>query len=350
MKQTQTVLEKHIVIDETSLLAVDVLAEATGLSKQCMKHAMKKGAVWVTPVGGNSKSKDEGLSDELSENEINNETNSATKRSAEGDLTSIEHKARRLRRAKKELRPGDIMHLYYDEKVLAEVPPEPELIADEGAYSVWYKPYGLRSQGSKWGDHCTVSRWVEMHLEPQRPAFIVHRLDRAATGLIIIAHKKSTAAQLSRMFAKREIEKRYRVIVQGQFPETPEPFTMVQEIDERSAVSHATLLDYDEKQDRSLLEVAIETGRKHQIRRHLSWAGYPVVGDRLYGKITVDEGENEDLQLSACFLKFQFWESGKTDSPWGERVDLEKVESEKVYQLDEARMVSLSKTTSDENE
>ncbi|RKZ94879.1 MAG: RNA pseudouridine synthase, partial [Gammaproteobacteria bacterium] len=54
-------------------------------------------------------------------------------------------------------------------------------------------------------------------------------------------------------------------------------------------------------QDRSLLDVTIETGRKHQIRRHSAELVYPVVGDRLYGK----EGDTEDLKLTAYFLAFE---------------------------------------------
>jgi len=43
--------------------------------------------------------------------------------------------------------------LYYDEKVLTKKPENPTLIADEGVYSIWYKPYGMLRQGSKWGEH-----------------------------------------------------------------------------------------------------------------------------------------------------------------------------------------------------
>jgi tRNA pseudouridine32 synthase/23S rRNA pseudouridine746 synthase len=299
VNQSDIVFEKHIQIEAESKPGVDLLAEATGFSKQRIKQIMQKGAVWVTPAAGSKKN------------------------------------AQRLRRAKKVLQPGDIVHLYYDEKVLAEEPATPELIADEGAYSVWYKPYGMRSQGSKWGDHCTIVRWVETHLEPQRTAFIVHRLDRAATGLMIIAHKKSTAAQFSCMFEKREIEKRYRVIVEGKFLETPQPFTMDQAIDERAAISHATLLEYDETQNRSLLEVSIESGRKHQIRRHLADVGFPVVGDRLYGNTPDDDKQN--LQLTASFLSFRFNDNVPSENPWGQRA-----EKLKEYRIDDDRVVSLS--------
>ena len=95
-----------------------------------------------------------------------------------------------------ELQQQDRLHLYHDPRVLSIEPAEARMIADEGAFSIWYKPFGMLSQGSKWADHCTISRWVETHLRPQRPAFVVHRLDRAATGLMIIAHAKGVAAEV----------------------------------------------------------------------------------------------------------------------------------------------------------
>lgn len=262
--------EFHIEV-ETETLAIDLLADASGMSKSQLKQAMQKGAAWYT----------------------------------RGKHTQ------HLRRAKKQLQAGDTLHLYYDEKVLSEPVPGAELIADEGDYSVWYKPYGMRSQGSKWGDHTTVHRWAESHLLPQRNAFLVHRLDRAASGLILIAHSKTMAATLSAMFKQRQIDKGYKVIVHGQ--PTRAVMQIESELDDKSAISKFTLLDYDEKSDCSLLDVKIETGRKHQIRRHLSEAGLPVVGDRFYGM----EGDEQDLQLVAVRLAFTVADS----------------QEEKVYQL-----------------
>ncbi|MBD3609210.1 MAG: RNA pseudouridine synthase [Gammaproteobacteria bacterium] len=252
--------ELHLPITNTDIDATSLLAEKTGLSKQKIKQAMQKGAVW---------------------------------------LTRDQH-TQRLRRFSKALKAGDEVHLYYDETVLAEQPATPELISDEDDFSIWYKPYGMLSQGSKWGDHCTIHRWVEQHHTPQKPAFIVHRLDRAATGLMIIAHKKHTAAKLAELFQQHQIDKRYRVIVHGQFTAPAEGITFDTTMDGKSAISNASLIEYDEKTDRSLLEVQIETGRKHQIRRHLVEAGFPVVGDRLYGS----GDDPEDLQLSAFSLIF----------------------------------------------
>jgi len=249
--------EKHILINDADSTSVNVLANATELSKQHIKQAMTKGAVWLT-------------------------RNQATQR---------------IRRADKTLRIGDNLHIYYDEKILQQKIDDAVLVADEKMYSIWHKPYGMLSQGSKWGDHCTLNRWVEKNLQPQRPAFIVHRLDRAATGLMIIAHSKKCAAYFSKLFQDRQIEKHYQAIVHGHFPEYR---LLNSEIDKKPALSHVRHLEYDAKKDLSVVTVSIETGRKHQIRIHLSNAGFAIVGDRLYGEIEVSDEQN--LCLTSCFL------------------------------------------------
>lgn len=248
--------ERHIEVS-TATTPVVCLAEHTGLSHQRIKHAMQCGAIWLTRG------------------------------------TYVQ----RLRRAKKPLQHGDTIHLYYSNQVLDATIEPPVLIADENSYSVWYKPFGVRSQGSKWGDHCTVYRWAERHLKPERTAFTVHRIDMAATGLMLVAHQKKTAAALAKLFRNRKIEKHYRAIVEGRLDRSSEPLTIETPIDGRSARSYVRVLEA--RDDRTLLDVEIETGRKHQIRRHLANLGYPVIGDRLYGS---DDSRN--LQLTASSLAF----------------------------------------------
>jgi len=261
-------VEAHLSVESAEELPIDLLHRKTGLPKQRIKLAMTQGAVWTTR-GRNTQ---------------------------------------RLRRAKRSLRVGDELHLYYDAKILAEVPNEPNLIADLGEYSVWDKPYGLRSQGSKWGDHCTVVRWAERHLSPERPAFTVHRLDRAANGLILIAHSRSMAASLSTLFRERKVEKRYRAMVSGDFSEHATPLRVEAALDGKAAVSEFRHRELLAGRTRSVVDVRIETGRKHQIRRHLAGLGYPVIGDRLYGS---GDDDGMDLQLSACHLAFHCPVSGE---------------------------------------
>ena len=261
-------IESHIVVEAPEQNAVELLQQASELPKQRIKFAMGQGAVWLTRSGH----------------------------------------TQRLRRAKRKLRQGDELHLYYDDEILAEVPPEPDLVADVGEYSVWNKPFGLRSQGSKWGDHCTIVRWAERHLQPERPAFTVHRLDRAANGLILVAHSKKMAATLAKIFQSRKVEKRYLALVAGDFSGQPSPLRVDQPIDGRKAVSEISLEQVDDDKSHSLVEVRIETGRKHQIRRHLADLGHPVIGDRLYG---TGEEDGVDLQLTAYLLAFRCPVSGE---------------------------------------
>ncbi|MBL1433040.1 MAG: RNA pseudouridine synthase [Gammaproteobacteria bacterium] len=251
--------EKHLEITSAELSAAAVLKASTELSKQAIKRVMNKGAVWLTR----------------------------------------DQYTQRIRRADKVLRPGDGLHLYYDDEVLAKQVDAPLLVADEGLYSIWVKPYGMLCQGSKWGDHCTINRWVEKNHMPQRSAFIVHRLDRAATGLMIIAHQKKIAAYFSTLFEQRKIVKCYQALVHGNFPDAQ---TFEGKIDGKPAMSHCKQLSYLADTNCSFIEVSIETGRKHQIRRHLSEAGYPIVGDRLYGEL--EDVADIDLRLTSHYLSF----------------------------------------------
>ena len=255
--------ELHLPIVASGESAAARLAREAGLSKRALKEVMHKGAVWLTRGRGTA----------------------------------------RLRRASAELRPGDELHLYYDAAVLAASPPPARLLEDFGGYSAWFKPAGMFSQGSKWGDHCTLLRWSEEHLRPQRSAFVIHRLDRATRGLMLLAHTKAAAAELSRLFRERAVEKRYQAVVAGRFPIGGTPRLVDAPLDERAARSHVLgLAARGESGEQTLVEVQIETGRKHQVRRHLSGLGFPVVGDRLYGGAGPDD---PDLALTSALIAFQ---------------------------------------------
>ncbi|MEO1939882.1 RluA family pseudouridine synthase [Candidatus Thioglobus sp.] len=250
------IIEKRIIIEQKYQLVIDAISSRVPLSKQVIKSAMDKGCVWL-------------------------------KRGK---------KTNRIRRVKKPLNVGDEIFIYFNEKILSSVTMLPELLLDKKDYSVWFKPAGVFSQGSKWGDHCALARLVEKLLN--RPTFLVHRLDRATSGLMLIAHTKNTARDLSKMFADRDIEKTYLAIVEGRIPK--KNITIEEPIDNKTAISHVTLLESNKS--KSLLKIKIETGRKHQIRKHLSGFGLPIIGDRLYGN--ADKKFPEDLQLQAIQLKF----------------------------------------------
>ena len=186
----------------------------------------------------------------------------------------------------------------YAPDVLAMTPATPVLIADEKNYSIWDKPAGLLSQGSKWSDHCTITSQVEkIH---KKKALLVHRLDRAARGLIVIAHTKNAVVALTELFASRKIDKTYQAIVKGVYKATP-PVLIESPIDGKSAHTEIVRARSIPESGRTELTITIKTGRKHQIRSHLAEHGFPVVGDRLFDS---SEEHHEDLQLLASELRF----------------------------------------------
>lgn len=247
-----------------SVLEEKCLFENISLSKAELKQAISKGALWLTPA-------------------------------------SNKKHTQRLRRVKKKLSMGDELHFYFNSDVLSTPVPQAILINDLVDYSVWYKPYGMLSQGSKWSDHCTIARFAQQNLPNERQAFIVHRLDRAATGLILVAHTKKAASALSAMFEHHALEKIYRIIVHGNHNARSQPDIINKAIDGKESRSTFTCLDYNSAQDKSLIQVKIDSGRKHQIRIHAASIEMPVVGDRLHGKATE---ESENLQLCAVSLSF----------------------------------------------
>ena len=278
----QTLPQKNITFEWHILLTEEISAENANttaisllekyskqkniqLSNADLKKAISKGALWLTP----SKNKKQ---------------------------------TQRLRRVKKQLTTGDELHFYYNSEVLATSVPTALLIEDLIDYSVWYKPYGMLSQGSKWSDHCTIARFAQQNLPDERPAFIVHRLDRAATGLILIAHTKKAAKALSAMFEHHQLEKIYQIIVHGDHSQRTQPEFIEGDVDGKKARSTFTCLAYDEQSKRSLIKVKIDSGRKHQIRIHAASIDMPVVGDRLHGIADVTEQLN--LQLCAVSLRF----------------------------------------------
>jgi len=221
--------------------ALELLATETELSKQKIKDAMLKGAVWLKRGKKNRK---------------------------------------RLRRAKADLLPNDLLEINYDPLLLGLQPGKPELLADFRDYSVWFKPSGMLSQGTEWGDHCALLRIAEQTLSG-RDAFLVHRLDKNASGLMIVAHNGKATARLGNLLQARDVSKRYRALVMG--TELPGEGSFCQTVEGKASETRFKKLGEDPDQQHTLVEIDLITGRKHQIRHHFSGAGWPLIGDPEYG-------------------------------------------------------------------
>lgn len=240
----------------------DFLSAASGLSRERVDDALGKGALWLRRTG---------------------------------------RKGVRLRQPGFQLRRGDSLEFCYDESLLGQVPPRAECVADEGTYSAWYKPAGLLTQGTRFGDHCSLLRQAELHFRPPRPAFPVHRLDREAGGLVLVAHSREAAAALSGLIQKNAIRREYRARVRGNPGRDGREGIIDAPLDGKPALTEYRVIAYDAQQDISDVTVLLKTGRLHQIRRHFDMLGFPVMGDPRYGRRNKNQ---EGLRLEAFSLQF----------------------------------------------
>lgn len=210
----------------------------------------------------------------------------------------------RIRVLNEMLAAGDVIQLNYDPKVL-KLPEVTHLdcVYEDQNYGVWIKPAGVVPQGSQASDHASVLRYVEK--VKNKEVFLVHRLDRETEGLMLVAYHSKAAALLSDLFQKNKIHKEYEAIVLGEM-ERGHRETIRASLDDKEAVTHIEVLG--NKNNQSHLKVTIETGRLHQIRRHLDFIGHPIMGDPKYGK---GNKNRQGLKLIANSLSF-------TD-PWSDK-------------------------------
>ncbi len=233
-----------------------------------------------------------------------------------------------------ELEPGDVVTIAVRKQV-REAALERQglrIIHLDDAVAVVDKPPGLLSMGSEREKEKTAYRILNTHLKalmktPRQQVFIVHRLDRETSGLMLFARNESAQAVLQQNW--KNATKRYQAIVEGvpaqaqgtlkdQLMESKS--FMVHRVDKGGelAITHYRVLGG--KGDKSLLELTLETGRKNQIRVQLAALGHPIIGDRKYGAKT-DPARR--LALHACELKFRHPVSGASmefRSPLPERL------------------------------
>lgn len=196
------------------------------------------------------------------------------------------------------------------------------IVYEDAVIAVIEKPSGLLAMGTEKDKIHTAYYALTAYVRAQSPTgrgrvFIVHRLDREASGLMVFA--KTLEAKVALQENWGHAVKKYFAVVEGA-PEKAEDtieshliedkFRRVYSTTERSRESKYAATRYRIlKSGRfSLLEVTLVTGRKNQIRVHLSESGHPIIGDAKYGSVSDPAGR---LGLHACYLAFQHPETGK---------------------------------------
>ena len=205
------------------------------------------------------------------------------------------------------MHPANLSVLYADETLL-----------------VLDKPAGLLSVPGRGEDKqdCLSARAQRLYAD----ALIVHRLDMATSGVMILARSAAAQRSLNDAFASRSVTKRYIAVVDGHLVSAPESWAVIDLpilVDwpnrPRRVVDHEhgkpsqtrwRVLSHNIAINRTRLELEPVTGRSHQLRVHLLALGHAIVGDALYADPRV-QAMSDRLLLHACSLELQHPVSGQ---------------------------------------
>ena len=160
------------------------------------------------------------------------------------------------------------------------------------------KPSGILSQADHTNDIdmlTLIKRYIKERYQKPGNVYLglVHRLDRMTSGVMVFAKTSKAASRLNEQILKHEFVKKYYVVVKGIVPKTGNLKNYLYK-DEQEVKSYVVNenngklaeLSYqriNEVNGNSLVDVSLKTGRHHQIRVQFAYAGYPLVGDSLYG-------------------------------------------------------------------
>jgi 23S rRNA pseudouridine1911/1915/1917 synthase len=208
----------------------------------------------------------------------------------------------------------------------AALPPPPadlRVVYEDGDVLVVDKPAGLLTSTVPREPRPTLLAKVAEYLarrDPRARVGLIHRLDRDASGLLVFSKNEASYESLKTQFFEHSVERVYAAVVRG-VPAEPKGRIESRLIERADGSVHSTrqtgkgqraVTDYEVLAARgktSLLRVTLHTGRKHQIRAHLSERGHAILGDRMYGP--AKGGADGNLLLIAKRLAFAHPRTGK---------------------------------------
>lgn len=237
---------------------------------------------------------------------------------------SVQVNGRWVTRSNHPLQTGDVVSIRTKSEVRAEglLPPGMKVLFEDASLIVIEKPVNLLSMASATERDKTAYAFLTNYVRrgnPRRPerVWIVHRLDRETSGLMVLA--KTKAAKHALQADWYEAEKRYLAVVEGNPPadhgvlrshlDESSPFKVYNAPPgerTRHAVTHYRVMK--RIANRALIELTLETGRRHQIRVHLAGAECPIIGDLKYEART---NPARRLGLHASSLQFKHPVSGE---------------------------------------
>ena len=203
---------------------------------------------------------------------------------------------------------GDRVQLFIDYEKPATArtaTPKLDIIFEDEALLVLNKPAGIavhegktvRKKDSLLG--MLEASYRDLGIKPQ----LVHRLDKDTSGLLLVAKNSQSAEELEKSFETREVEKEYLCLVVGRLANNAGKIDFPLPSREGSPVRALSRYRVIKKfSDTTLVRVAIETGRLHQIRLHFAKLDYPVVLDEQHGDFAFNKRFRKEYGLKRQFL------------------------------------------------
>lgn len=201
---------------------------------------------------------------------------------------------KRIKVASRKVRPGQTLDAHLGgafERALSEgpneTPPELPVLFEDESLVVVDKPARMLSAPTPESDRGNLKYF----LERTRPElFVVHRLDLQTSGVMLFAKTARANRVLAETFRKHDLERRYSVFVRGSYPVERE--TLNYPLSGKACTTHVEVIERNAEFSR--LKATLETGRTHQIRKHLTRRGYPVLADPRYGRSSDSSRRSSD--------------------------------------------------------
>ena len=211
------------------------------------------------------------------------------------------------------LHTGDEIKVFINDELLESNISIPTIYEDDNILVV-DKPTNIEVVGEN--SVTSMLEWKYSYIKP------CHRLDRNTTGLVLFAKNEESLNILLDKFKNHQIEKHYRATVYGipkvkkskleafLFKDSKKSLVYISDEPKKGyqkIITSYEVIKEDKKENISVLDVKLETGRTHQIRAHLAYIGLPIIGDGKYGKNEINKKFNKKTQLLESYsLKFNF--------------------------------------------